>query len=191
MRLSYAKYPYVYQLGVWSLIAAYACLPVIANWMIGNVGMGDSPPRVLPVFPGIYAPSGVYVIGLAFLLRDLVQSLAGKPTALVAIAVGGVVSYLVASPAIALASGVAFLVSEVADFLVYTPLRERGRTLAAVLLSNSVGVIVDSVLFLSLAFGSLAFLPGQLIGKAWASVLFLIVWFASKRGRDVKRSSAI
>ena len=43
----------------------------------------------------------------------------------------------------------------------------------AVVLSSTAGLIVDSVLFLGLAFGSLEFLAGQVVGKAWA-VLFSI-----------------
>ena len=50
--------------------------------------------------------------------------------------------------------------SELADFAVYTPLRERHLTLATVL-SGLVGSIVDSVIFLSLAFGSLDFIVGH------------------------------
>ena len=32
-------------------------------------------------------------------------------------------------------------------------------------------VVVDSAVFLYLAFGSLAYLPGQVVGKAWAVLL--------------------
>jgi len=57
--------------------------------------------------------------------------------------------------------------SELADFAVYTPLQRRG-LLLAVLASSLVGLVVDSLVFLTLAFGSLDFLAGQVIGKAWA-----------------------
>ena len=65
-----------------------------------------------------------------------------------------------------MASTAAFLVSELADFAVYTPLQARGLVLA-VLASSLVGLVVDSVLFLWLAFGSLDFLAGQIVGKIW------------------------
>jgi uncharacterized PurR-regulated membrane protein YhhQ (DUF165 family) len=85
--------------------------------------------------------------------------------------VGAGLSALV-SPALAVASGVAFLVSEAADFAVYTPLRRRSWD-AAVWASGLVGSLVDSVLFLGLAFGSAAVTPtavaGQVVGKAWAT----------------------
>ena len=63
------------------------------------------------------------------------------------------------------ASTTAFLLSELADFAVFTPLQKRGLVLA-VLASGVVGLIADSILFLWLAFGSLEFLDGQVLGKA-------------------------
>src|SRR5262245_7835085 len=52
------------------------CLTVpAANWMIQHVGTACMPagPCVVPVAPGLMAPSGVLMIGLALVLRDLVQ----------------------------------------------------------------------------------------------------------------------
>jgi len=66
----------------------------------------------------------------------------------------------------------AFLLSELADFAVYTPLQKR-RFVTAVIASGLVGLVVDSIVFLQLAFGSLDFLSGQIIGKAWMIVLAL------------------
>lgn len=138
-------------------ITAYvACIP-LANWAITEFG-------IVPIGFGLMAPAGVFAAGLAFGARDLVQRVAGKVWALTAIAVGVLLSLLVASPALALASAAAFAVSELLDMAVFTPLQ--GRSLAgAVILSNTVGAIADSVIFLLLAFGSLAFLPGQVVGK--------------------------
>jgi queuosine precursor transporter len=53
--------------------------------------------------------------------------------------------------------------------------------LGAVTLSNTVGLLVDSVLFLWLAFGSLAFLPGQLVGKAWMTGLAILLLAGGRR----------
>ena len=47
----------------------------------------------------------------------------------------------------------------------------RGRLTLAVVASSCVGLIVDSVVFLGLAFGSLEFLPGQVVGKLWAVLI--------------------
>ena len=71
-----------------------------------------------------------------------------------------------------LASAAAFLLSELADFAVYTPLQRR-RFVTAVFASSVVGLVVDSLVFLHLAFGSLDFLAGQIIGKAWMVLLAL------------------
>ena len=42
-------------------------------------------------------------------------------------------------------------------------------------MSNTVGLMVDSALFLWLAFGSLAFFWGQVVGKAWMTLLAVVV----------------
>jgi uncharacterized PurR-regulated membrane protein YhhQ (DUF165 family) len=92
----------------------------------------------VPVWPEIAAPSGVLFAGLAFTFRDLTQEWLGRKVVLVAIVVGALLSWLVTSN-LAVASGVAFLFSELADFAVYQPLRER-RWLLAVAASNLVGL---------------------------------------------------
>lgn len=150
-----------------------ACIP-LANWLIGNVGTFCVPegPCVIPVWPGLSAPSGVLAIGTALVLRDLVQRRLGVEWALAAIAVGALLSGLVAAPSLILASVVAFALSETADLAVFTPLQRRGLVLAVVA-SGAIGTMVDSVLFLSLAFGNLDFLWGQVVGKMWALVVAL------------------
>ena len=165
--------------GLIYLVAFIACIPV-ANWMIGNVGTKCVPngPCLVPVAPGLLAPSGVLVVGLALVLRDLVQRRLGRIWALGAIVVGAALSGFIAPAALAVASAAAFLLSELADFAVYTPLQER-KFITAVIASSVVGLIVDSILFLWLAFGSLEFLWGQIVGKLWmvlaaALVLYLV-----------------
>ena len=162
-----------------------ACIPM-ANWMIGNVGTTCLPkgPCLVPVAPGLMAPSGVLMVGLALVLRDLVQRRLGRLCSLGAIGVGAILSAVVAPPSLVLASAAAFFFSELADFLVYTPLQRR-RFVTAVVASSFVGLIVDSIIFLWLAFSSLEFLAGQLIGKAWmvlASLPF-IYWLRVRDSR--------
>lgn len=144
-----------------------------ANWLIGNVGYGCNPVCTIPVWLGIYAPSGVLAIGLGFTLRDLVQRYLGVKWTLLAILTGAALSALL-NPFLALASGIAFLLSELLDLAVYTPLHRR-HIYWAVIGSNVVGLIVDSIVFLSLAFGSLQFIEGQIIGKLWMTLLALPV----------------
>ena len=139
-----------------------------SNWLIGHVGTvcPRAGPCLVPVGPGVMAPSGVLAVGAALVLRDLVQRRLGFAAGLAAIVVGALLSAWVAPPAIVLASATAFLLSELADLLVYTPLQRR-RFVTAVVLSSVVGLAVDSAVFLQLAFGSLEFLPGQILGKLW------------------------
>ncbi len=159
-------------------LAGYVGTIFAANWAIAAFGP-------VPVGFGLLAPAGVYFAGLAFSLRDWTQESLGRRWTVIAILLGAAVSAIV-SPQFALASGVAFLVSEFADFAVYTPLRERNRV-TGVLASNVVGLTVDSALFLWLAFGSLSFLPGQIVGKAWITLVTVaIVWLWSRRVTRVR-----
>jgi queuosine precursor transporter len=157
-------------------LALYTLTIPAANWMIGHVGTVCPPgaPCLIPVAPGLMAPSGVVMVGLTLVLRDLVQRRLGAGASLFAIALGAAISAWLAPPAIVIASTAAFLLSELADFAVYTPLQRRQFVLA-VFLSSFVGLVVDSAVFLYLAFGSLEFLLGQIVGKAWMVLLALPV----------------
>ena len=165
-------------------LALFALTIPAANWLIGNAGTTCVPngPCLIPVAPGLMAPSGVTMIGFALVLRDLVQRRLGIGVVSGAILFGAALSAVFAPPSLVIASMLAFLLSEFADFAVYTPLARR-RLVAAVLASSLVGLVVDSIIFLWLAFGSLEFLAGQVVGKAWmvlASIPF-VVWL---RRRD-------
>jgi queuosine precursor transporter len=155
-----------------------------ANWLIGNVGTTCVPngPCLIPVAPQLMAPSGVLMIGIALVLRDLVQRRLGVGVAALAILAGAALSALIAPPALVIASAAAFLLSELADMAVYTPLARR-RLVAAVVASSLVGIVVDSIVFLWLAFGSLDFLLGQIVGKSWM-VLLSIPFVTWLRHRD-------
>jgi len=171
--------------GLLFLAAFAACIP-LANWMIGNVGTFCIPqgPCVIPVAPGLDAPSGVLMVGAALVLRDLVQRRLGLRWAVAAIIAGATLSAFLAPPALVVASAAAFLISEIADLAVYTPLQRR-RLVLAVFASAAVGLVIDSVVFLYLAFGSLDFLAGQILGKLWMTVLALpfIAWLRQRDER--------
>jgi uncharacterized PurR-regulated membrane protein YhhQ (DUF165 family) len=158
------------------------CLTVpVANWMIGNVGTVCVPngPCLIPVAPKLMAPSGVLMIGIALVLRDLVQRRLGFRFAVAAIVIGTALSAMVAPIALVVASASAFLLSELADLAVYTPLARKRMA------SSMVGLVVDSIVFLWLAFGSLDYLAGQVVGKAWM-VLLSIPFVILLRRRDEK-----
>lgn len=174
------------------LIEGLVCLALftltipVANWLIGNIGTVCVPngPCLIPVAPGISAPSGVLMIGLALVLRDLVQRRLGVRVTLVAIVIGTALSASIAPASIVVASAAAFFLSELADFAVYTPLQRRN-LVTAVFASSVVGLVVDSMIFLWLAFGSFKYLDGQIIGKAWMVLLALpfVYWL---RNRDAR-----
>ena len=159
-----------------------------ANWALETYG-------VVPIGFGLMAPAGVYFAGLAFGLRDVLHEAGGHRWVLGVIAAGAVLSYVLSDGAeipgghasIAVASGAAFLLSELADLAVYTPLRER-HWVAAVCASNVVGAVIDSALFLWLAFGSLDDLAGQIVGKAYMIGLAVLVMWGGVR-RALPRNS--
>lgn len=154
-----------------------------ANWAVTHYG-------VVSVGFGLVAPAGVYFAGLAFTLRDIIHRTLGRWVVIGAIIAGSVLAYFIEANAhipggvtsIAVASAIAFLFSETADLAVYEPIRKKG-WLPAVVLSNIAGIVIDSALFLWLAFGSLAFFKGQVVGKAWmtvAAIVLLAVWHYSR-----------
>lgn len=147
--------------------ALYVGSIVLAAYLVATYG-------VVPVGLGLYAPAGAYVIGVTMVLRDLTQDQLGPKWTYAAILIGTGLSAAI-SPAVAVASAIAFLGSETLDMLVYTPLRARGRVVTAILSSNLVGTIVDSFLFLVIAFGSLEFFTGQVWAKLVSTVLAAVV----------------
>ena len=159
--------------GLLAISAAFLGCILGANWALATWGL-------VPVGLGLMAPAGVYFAGLSFGLRDAVHDLAGRLPVVALIVVGAVLSWFI-EPKFAVASGVAFLLSELADFAIYDPLRNRNWPIA-VTLSNIVGSVVDSAIFLWLAFGSLEFIEGQVWGKALMIVPALpVVWWARRR----------
>lgn len=158
-------------------IAGYIATIPASNLLVTHMG-------VVPVGFGQYAPAGVYTVGIALVLRDVAREWAGRGAVIAAMAVGAVLSYLLATPALAVASTAAFALAETLDFAVYEPLRRKG-LLTAMTASNTVGLIADSLLFLWLAFGSLAYLPGQILGKTWMTVLAVAVIAAIRRPKPV------
>ena len=158
------------------LFGLYIAVIIAANWSIKQWG-------IVPIGFGLMAPAGVYFAGLAFSIRDGLHETANKWWIIGAIIVGAGVSYFIEDGGkIAIASGTAFLLSELADFAVYTPLRARGK-IKALLASNAVGLVADSMLFLYLAFGSLDFLSGQIVAKGYMTLAVILFIFCYRLGR--------
>lgn len=162
----------------------------IANYMIGNVGTVclDNGPCLIPVGFGLMAPSGVLLIGLALVLRDWLQDLTNWRWSAVAVFLGAIISWLTSDPFVAVASAVAFFTAEMLDLAVYTPLREKGKSLA-VLASGIVGSFVDSMLFVYLAFGSLDFSVGNTVGKLYATALVAALFYIRSKYDTLSRNA--
>lgn len=160
----------------WIALTLFILTIPASNWVIVNVGLVCEPngPCLIPVAPGLMAPSSVVVAGMALVLRNAVQAFIGASFSLVAVAIGTLLSALFAEPTLVIASATAFCFSELADFVVYTPMRKRFPAFSVVM-AGLVGSFVDSAIFLSLAFGSIDFIVGQVLGKFWMSLLAGVV----------------
>ena len=125
------------------------------------------------------------MIGIALVLRDLVQRRLGVGMAAFAILFGGLSRGLSRRPRWPRRPTVAFLLSELADMAVYTPLRaapaDRGRGAVELRRARSVELHRVPVARLRLA----EFLAGQVVGKAWMVLLSIpfVMWL---RRRDEK-----
>lgn len=156
----------------WLSLVLFVLMIPLTNWVIMNVGLvcPSDGPCLIPVWPGLWAPSGVLLAGFSLVLRDLVHHCLGWRWALAAIFAGSALSGLVSEPSLVIASVSAFLFAELADFAVYAPMKKRYPAMA-VIVSGLAGSFVDSAIFLSLAFGSVEFLAGQVLGKFWMSLI--------------------
>lgn len=123
--------------------AVYVGTIAAANYLTARFGL-------VPAGFGLLVTAGTYAAGLALGARDVAQRLAGVPWVLGCIVAGGLLSWALAGPRLALASTLAFLLGELLDLAVYTPL-ERRSFRVAVLASNTAGALVDTVVFLTLA----------------------------------------
>lgn len=158
-------------------LTAYIAAILAANWTTSHYGL-------VPVGFGLTATAGTYAAGAALLLRDAVQDYAGPRWVIAGIGAGTILTAIL-SPALAVASAVAFLLAELLDMAVYTPLRSRGWARAA-LASGFVGAVVDTFAFLALAgFPVTAHsVGGQLVGKAlWVTALPVAVVLATRMVR--------
>ena len=161
------------------VLAAYVGTIVTANWASTHWSA--------LLVGAVAVPAGTLWAGVTFTLRDLLHECLGPRGVLAAIAGGAGLSWLLASPQIAVASVLAFTVSELIGSLVYGQLRAWS-VVGAVIGSNLVGLGIDSVLFVPLAFGSFTFVPGQLLGKTVATVLTVAVLVTARTVRRAVRS---
>ena len=159
-------------------LAVYVGAIVLANYFIVHgLPFGLSTPTpfgtyTVPVGFGLVAPAGTYVAAVTFPARDVVQRSGGRLLGIAAIIVAAIVSWWVSSPAIAVASGGTFLISESFDFAVYTPMQRRW-FVPAVIASGVIAAVVDSLIFLQwsgIGYGN-GQLAGLIVGKLWIVTL--------------------
>lgn len=152
----------------------------LANYLISNIGTVCSEGVCLiPVGFGLMAPSGVLVVGLSLALRDYIHESFGIRPTILMILLGALLSFILANPYIAVASAVSYLVSELMDAGVYSWLREKSKPLG-ILMSGAVGSVVDGVLFVLIAFGSLEFSLGNILGKYYSSLAYGVYKWCKK-----------
>ena len=128
----------------WTL--SYVVAILLVNWLF-------APAQLVPGLTIWATPWGdVFlanlIVGAVFVLRDYAQREIGHRI-LLATLLAGALTYLMVDPAIAIASMVAFVISEMSDWSIYSfwkqPLQRR------ILISSLVAVPLDTVIFQHLA----------------------------------------
>ncbi|PKP82917.1 MAG: hypothetical protein CVT79_02395 [Alphaproteobacteria bacterium HGW-Alphaproteobacteria-18] len=128
---------------IWAFI--YVALIPFLNWSFGVIPEAQIMAPGGDYAPGIALHPMTMVTGMVFVVRDFVQREMGhKVLILMAIAVAW--SFFYSWPVIALASGVAFAISEFVDWLVYTFTKYRLST--RILISSALASPVDTTVFL-------------------------------------------
>lgn len=168
-----------------TLASIFTGLVILANWLASAYVVH------VPFTPYL-APAGVFCIGAVLVIRDWIQQMYGTWRSLWLIYAAGVISYIAgvlfgwtSLQKIAIASVVAFTISETVEALVFAPIRKRHLGLG-VGVSATVGNALDSWIFLTLAFGSLAFFWGQFWGKTEMIVIGVILTVMRRRWLPVK-----
>lgn len=157
-------------------VVGYVTSVVLANIVTERLGL-------VSVGFGLLVTAGTYAAGFALLARDFVHRFGGRGWAIAAIALGGAISWSLSSPALAVASTVAFVSAEVVDLAVYEPIRRAKGFIQGAFVSNIVSAPIDTFVFLSLAGFPLTLetVGGQFIGKVlWATAVPLIVFWAAR-----------
>ena len=155
---------------------APALLAYVASVVLLNFGFSDVP--LIPSEVGVFSTMAI-LAGLVFVLLDYAQRQAGHYV-LAGMVAGTLLSYLLASPFVATVSAIAFIVSELADYVLYTvtkkPFHQR------VLISSLVSTPIDTVVFLA---GISQFSVGTfilMVASKMAAAVFMWVYYRTKPG---------
>jgi len=138
-----------------------------------NIGFSYIPQVELP--NGDRWPLISLVVGLIFVVRDFAQREIGHRIVLAMLGAGAI-SYILADPFVAIASVVAFFVSEFSDWAIYS---FTGRSFSErVLLSSAVSTPLDTIIFLGMinqlsTLGACFMILSKMMGA-------LVVWWIVK-----------
>ena len=144
--------------------------------LIVLVNMGFSVVPLVDIPGGEKWPPMSLVVGFIFVARDFAQREIGHRV-IIAMLIAAALSYVMADPFVAMASLAAFLISEFADWAVYS---FTGRSFRQrILISSAVGTPVDSIVFLGIighlsVIGALAMTASKMLGA-------LLVWWLIRR----------
>jgi len=145
-------------------VGAYLGSILVANWLVIEFGLVD--------LGFIMFPAGAVVIGLTFSARDFVQRRWGKWSCWLWMGVATGLTALL-NPTIAFASVSAFLIAETVDWFIYTISNTTFKR--RIFFSNLIGVPIDSIAFVALAFGWIwPAIIGQIIVKFVSSLAVLL-----------------
>ena len=126
--------------------------------------------------PSMTIVNAFFLIGLNLVLRDILHYKITSAQMLGLIGLTGVISFALnpETGRIAIASLLAFSLSTTADWLVFA--KTTGSWFSRSNKSNTVGAVVDSLIFPTVAFGAL--MPAIVIGQFTAKAVGGLVWSA-------------
>jgi uncharacterized PurR-regulated membrane protein YhhQ (DUF165 family) len=137
---------------------------------------------------------GAFTYPISFLVTDLCNRSMGPRRARQVVFVGFIIavvlSAIFATPRIAIASGTAFLLSQVLDVQIFHRLRQHRFWWAPPLVSSSIASALDTVLFFSIAFAGtqvpwVTLAIGDYFVKLGLAALMLVPFFIALRTRLV------
>lgn len=144
------------------LVSIYAAAIIAANLLVAQFG-----PSITPI-------NAFFLIGLDLALRNYLSLKINRYQMAAMIFGTGALSYLInpATGMIAIASGVAFTLAALADWATFNTVQ--GQWMKRNFAGNSVGALVDSVVFPTIAFGGL--MPAIVIAQFIAKVAGGTAW---------------
>ena len=158
-------------------VGSYIASILLVNWLFAPAQLVPSVTVWGTALGDLYLAN--LVVGLVFVLRDYAQREIGHKV-LIATLIAGLITYSMVDPTIAVASITAFVLSEMADWAIYSftrrPLQSR------ILISSLVAVPLDTVVFQHLAgYLTPAAFTTEVLSKALGVA---VVWYLLKLRSD-------